>query len=84
MIQIVLYRNLSSVIACSDEMQWVRGVTACGWRDKSADGRRTHVVGWAELLRCLTRYSAGSSHANANDIKSRSAIALVTMLVLPL
>jgi hypothetical protein len=31
MIQIVLHRNLSLVIACSDGMQWERGDTSHGW-----------------------------------------------------
>ncbi len=36
MIQIVLHRRLSLVIACSDGMRWVRGDTSHGWQDKSA------------------------------------------------
>ena len=50
MIQIVLHRNLSLVIACSDEMQWVRGDTSHGWQDKSPDIRLGHVVGWIEIF----------------------------------
>jgi hypothetical protein len=46
MIQIVLHRRLSSVVACSDGMQWERGDTSHGWQGKSADLRRAHVVGW--------------------------------------
>ena len=48
MIQIVLHRNLSLVIACSDGMRWVRGDTSHGWQDKSPDLRLGHVVGWIE------------------------------------
>ena len=48
MIQIVLRRSLSLVIACSDGMQWVRGDTSHGWQDKSPDLRLGHVVGWIE------------------------------------
>ena len=48
MIQIVLHRILSLVIACSDGMQWVRGDTSHGWQDKSPDLRLVHVVGWIE------------------------------------
>jgi hypothetical protein len=48
MIQIVLHRNLSLVIACSDGMQWVRGDTSQGWQDKSPDLRLGHVVGGIE------------------------------------
>jgi len=48
MIQIVLHRNLSLVIGCSDGMRWVRGDTSHGWQDKSPDIRLGHVVGWIE------------------------------------
>jgi hypothetical protein len=48
MIQIVLHRNLSLVIACSDGMPWVQGDTSHGWQDKSPDVRLGHVVGWIE------------------------------------
>ena len=48
MIQIVLHRNLSLVIACSDGMRWVRGDTSHGWQDKSPDLCLGHVVGWIE------------------------------------
>jgi hypothetical protein len=48
MIQIVLHRSLSLVIACSDGVQWVRGDTIHGWQDKSPDVRLGHVVGWIE------------------------------------
>jgi hypothetical protein len=47
MIQIVLHRRLSLVIACSDGMQWERGDTSHGWQGKSADVPRAHVVGWS-------------------------------------
>jgi hypothetical protein len=45
MIQIVLHRNLSLVIACSDGMQWVRGDTSHGWQDKT---RKVRAVGRLE------------------------------------
>jgi hypothetical protein len=45
MIQIVLHRNLSLVVACSDGLQWVWEETSHGWQGKSADLRRAHVVG---------------------------------------
>jgi hypothetical protein len=48
MIQTVLHRNFSLVIAWSDGMQWVRGDTSHGWQDKSPDVRPGHVVGWIE------------------------------------
>jgi hypothetical protein len=46
MIQIVLHRNLSWIIACSDVGQPEQGGTSHGWQGKSADVRRAHVVGW--------------------------------------
>jgi hypothetical protein len=48
MIPIVLHRNSSLVIACSDGMQWERGDTSHGWQDKSPDIHLGHVVGWIE------------------------------------
>lgn len=48
MIQIVLHRSLSWVIACSDGMLREWGDTSHGWQGKSADVRRAHVVGWIE------------------------------------
>jgi hypothetical protein len=48
MIQTVLRRNLSLVIAWSDGMQWVQGDTSHGWQDKSPDLRLGYVVGWIE------------------------------------
>ncbi|SDS81805.1 hypothetical protein SAMN05444158_3322 [Bradyrhizobium canariense] len=47
MIQIVLHRNLSLVIACSDGMRWVRGDTSHGWQDKSRKVRRVGRLGIA-------------------------------------
>jgi hypothetical protein len=50
MIQIVLHRNLSLVIVCSDGMRWVRGDSSHGWQDKSPDVRLGHVVGWIGIF----------------------------------
>jgi hypothetical protein len=47
--QIVLHRNLSLVIACSDGMRWARGDTSYGRQDKSPDLRLGYVVGWIEI-----------------------------------
>jgi hypothetical protein len=75
MIQIVLHRSLSLVIACSDGMQWERGDTSHGWQDKSADVRRAHVIGRVEFLRYCAMPSASASGRNINQIKSPAAIA---------
>ncbi len=61
MIQIVLHRNLSLVIACSDGMQWGQGDTSHGWQDKSGDVRRAHVVGRAEDFDKEARILAGTT-----------------------
>ena len=62
MIQIVLHRNLSLVIACSDGMRWVRGDTSHGWQDKSPDIRPRHVVGWIESFGHQGRGACWRSH----------------------
>ena len=49
MIQIVLHRSLSLVIACSDGMQWERGDTSHGWQDKA----RFLAAGTSFLSFCL-------------------------------
>jgi hypothetical protein len=46
MIQIALPRSLSGIIACSAAGHRELGDTGHGRQDKSADWRRTHVVGW--------------------------------------
>jgi hypothetical protein len=84
MIQTVLHRNSSLVIAWSDGMQWRRGDTSHGWQDKSADVRRAHVVGWTELSQPCTSCPAGASHRNTNEIRACDAVAPCETLVLPL
>jgi hypothetical protein len=75
MIQIVLHRSQSWIIACSDGMQWERGDTGHGWQDKSADGCRAHVVGGVEVSGYCVMPFAGASWRNINQIKSPAAIA---------
>ena len=74
MIQIVLHRILSLVIACSDVRHWEQGDTSHGWRDKSADCRRAHVVGWVEFSRCCAKPLAGASRENIKENNALSAI----------
>jgi hypothetical protein len=69
MIQIVLHRSLSLVIACSDGMQWVRGDTSHGWQDKSPDIRLGHVVGWIESLGHWARGACWRSHRKVQRIQ---------------
>ena len=76
MIQIVLHRSLSLVIACSDGMQWERGDTSHGWQDKSPDLRLGHVVGWLDVLDIGTRVPAGACIAKFNDFNASSAVGL--------
>ncbi len=60
MIPIALHRTLSWVIECSDVRQSERGDTSHGWRDKSADCRRAHVVGWIENTEHRLKSSTGA------------------------
>ena len=69
MIQIVLHRNLSLVIACSDGMQWVRGDTSHGWQDKSPDLRLGHVVGWIESFTHWGRGACWRLHRKVQRIQ---------------
>ena len=73
MIQIVLHRNLSLVIACSDGMQWVQGDTSRGWQDKSADGCRAHVVGWMAIFVTFGPQQAGSFSEKQRGINTLDA-----------
>lgn len=83
MIQIALHRTLSWVIACSVVRQCERRDTSHGWRDKSADVRRAHVVGWVEIFRRCVKWLAVASRRNVNKIKSKDAIALLEDIVTP-
>jgi len=69
MIQIVLHRNLSLVIAWSDGMQWVRGDTSHGWQDKSPDLRLGHVVGWIESFGYWGRGACWRCHRKVQRIQ---------------
>ena len=61
MIQILLHRNLSLVIACSDGMRWVRGDTSHGWLFKSGFEIAVHGDNAA----------VAKSGAWCNDLKGR-------------
>jgi hypothetical protein len=74
MIQTVLYRNFSLVIARSDGMQWVRGDTSHGWQDKSPDVRPGHVVGGLRVLGIGAGLPAGAAIAKLNEFNTSSAI----------
>ena len=74
MIQIALHRSLSWAIAYSDVKQWQVGDMSHRLRDKSADCRRAHVVGWVEIFRCRLMSSAGAFLRNAKEINMRCAI----------
>lgn len=60
MIPIALHRSLSWVIACSDVRQWERRDTSHGWRDKSTDCRRVHVVGGVDVSGRIRNALAGA------------------------
>ena len=76
MIQIVLHRSLSWVIACSDGMQWEWGDTSHGWQDKSADDCRAHVVGWMAIFVTLGPQQAGSFSEKYDGINDAAASSL--------
>ena len=80
---IVLRHIPSRIIACFDVSQWEPGDISHGLQDKSADVCQAHVVGWVELSRRHTRHLTGAFHGNTNEIRARSAIALLERLVLP-
>ena len=83
MSEIALRRSLSRSVACFDTTQWGQGEISRGLRDKSADVCRAHVVGWAKVSRGHTKCVTGASSVNTNEIRARSAIALVETSVLP-
>ena len=83
MIEIALHRTPSRRVACFDVRQLGQGDRSHGLRDKSADVRRAHVVGWTEFLRRCTRRRAGAFHGNTNEIKTYSAIARFETLAVP-
>jgi hypothetical protein len=72
---VALYRSLSGSIACFGTKRSKPEDTSHGWRDKSADVRRAHVVGWIGVSDLHTKLQAGASHENINEIKTRSAVA---------
>lgn len=78
MIQIVLHRGLSLVIACSDELHWERGGTGHGSQDKSADRGRAHVVGWAEHFVHAAPTPAGARSRFISNISLPSAVGLLS------
>ena len=84
MTQSAFHRILSWIIACSNVKQWGQGDTSRGLRDKSADVRRAHVVGWTELSRRCTSCPAGASRGNTNEIRVCDAVAPCETLVLSL
>jgi hypothetical protein len=69
MIQVVLHRGLSLVIAYSDGMQWEREETSHGWQDKSPDLRRGHVVGWSRYFSHEVNGACWRSRHNVQSIQ---------------
>jgi hypothetical protein len=67
MIQIVLHRGLSLVIAYSDGMQWKRGETSHGWRDKSGSPVEPQAIGMAWVRPCRSVGARAAPDAFANE-----------------
>jgi hypothetical protein len=70
MIQIVLHRGLSLVIAYSDGMQWKRGETSHGWRDKSGSPVEPQAIGMAWVRPCRSVGARAAPDAFANEFNS--------------
>lgn len=83
MSEMALRRSLSRSVACFDARQRGQRDISHGLRDKSADVCRAHMVGRVEVSRRYARHVTGASGENLNEIRSRSAIALVERFVLP-
>ena len=60
MIQIALHRSLSAPIVRSDVRQGEEAQTSHGWRDKSTDIRRVHVVVGVGVIRRRMKSPAGA------------------------
>jgi hypothetical protein len=75
MISFAVCRVVSCRIAGSEWKQGRLGEAGEGLRDKSADVRRAHVVGWYQDLRSNRRSPAGASDGISREIKPSSAIA---------
>ena len=73
---IKIHRSLSWIIAFFDVRQWEWGDTSHGWRDKSADCRRAHVVGRVDVLNAITNGHAGASFQSLKQIKASGAVGL--------
>jgi hypothetical protein len=77
MIQVVLHRSLSLVIACSDGMQWERGDTSHGWRDKSGSPVEPQAIGMAWVRPCRSVGARAAPEAFANEFKRVFGTALL-------
>ena len=75
MIEIAFRRFESNIGAGPTMASWVLGEVDRRWQDKSADGCRAHVVGWATILEHLRDKRAGALATIINDFNHRSAIA---------
>ena len=69
MIQIVLYRNLSLVIACSDGMRWVRGDTSHGRQDKRGSPAEPQAIDMAWVPACRSVGARAAPCVFINAIK---------------
>jgi hypothetical protein len=75
MIEIALCRTESQVVAGSTVSGRVQGESDQRWRDKSADVRRAHLVGWVEILTRHANRSDGAFQQNLKIINATAAVA---------
>ena len=74
MIQIIFRRGLSQIVACLGGGE-LRSEQVChGLRDKSADCRQAHVVGWLRVFGVTMNSPAGASSQVRNQIKAPCAV----------
>ena len=76
MIQIMFRRGLSQISACLDGGELRPEEVHHGLRDKSADYRRAHVVGWFHFLGVTRHRPAGLSCQMLKQIKASCAVGL--------
>lgn len=74
MTEIALCRGTSGIVAGSTVMTGEQGQTSRGWQDKSADGCRAHVVGWAWVLRRRLILPTGAFNTKLNEFSAPSAV----------
>lgn len=74
MIGIIPRRGLSQIIACLGGSELTLEYVCHGLRDKSADGRRAHVVVWIRVSDVIQIGPAGGLRRKHRQINQASAV----------